>query len=98
MTFQHRTPDGKRLRSTSEWLRVQGDDEVVKFRIYNETENRVLEGWKNVRTGARTLTGLRRPTDVEEREFKTKVKRSDIELCNARATKEMIDKRIRGRK
>lgn len=73
-----RARDGRRLRSTQEWLNAQGDDEVAKFRLFDDSTKVVIEGWKNTRTKARFLTKARPPTSLEEEEFKRKKIRETI--------------------
>lgn len=91
-----RTPDGKRFRSTHEWLRAQGDVPVAKFRIFDPVKELILEGWKNLQTKARIITKLRRPGPMEIEEFRQKSDAKGREKVQAKMTKELIDRRLRG--
>ena len=83
-----RTSDGKRHRSTQEWLNAQGDDPIQKFRIINVEEDKVLEGYKNTKTKQRLLTKVRRPTTAEVLSANTKA----FTQQKTRPAKELIDR------
>ena len=55
---------GKWVRSVQDWLKEQGSDEVVEYKVV--AEGKVLEGLRNLKTRQIFLTGLRKATLADE--------------------------------
>ena len=63
-----RLPNGKRMRSTEQWIKEQGEDaDIRETKIIGrgKDKGKVLTGLVNYKTGRRLLTGLRTATTAD---------------------------------
>lgn len=75
-----RNSRGKRLPTPEEFIGKckEKDHPCSMVKIYNRKEKIVIEALKNMKTKATHVLKIRRPTDVEEREFGSLLTREQL--------------------